>query len=752
MVSQTTEEELEHSAEPSMDESSAPESRSKFGIPTLEEAMREGLSPKEARRLSLRAAEALAARHARDEPCGPITPRSFALGRGGEVSVDDGPDKGPALYRLRYASPETARREPPSKESDVFELALVVRELIEGLPARRSSGDDLAMEAVDGRVSAPHGLSGELASLAVRAASPLPEQRPAASEFAAALQGTPRFRGFSGAEWVIAGIAGVAAIMLAFMLREAASEKERATRQSLEARAAFEGFLSGLYPELDDLRDIAPFARAGERALASMEAMNDDERSPEDRELFAKTLLWNGEAQRVQGRTSEAEALFERALTRAADLPDGSERSEIELLAHVALGGLAKARMEDFAALEHLERAMAIGEAAMKEDPSDRDVTIAMARAHVDHGALLASSDRAKASVTEASLERAEELLVSDVLDGAGSERAVVELKSELNLVSARFYESRGEIERALKSMARHVGQSNWLADVEPARSARRATFARGAMALGELLQAEGRYAEATRYQTAAVQAWKLLRQSEPDEPLWERAWADASWALARAFRGVGNWKDAQRRHELSLKVMRRLAEEEPDDLSYVGAIVEQCLDAADGLIAAGHLKDAESYVVEARSVGRRLPGVSGTIAGARIQLVNSELRLAQGQKDKAYSAARTFRAMAHDLAEAGEDVSLQLERARAALVMSAVDMMDGNTESARSTRMNALDIVNGVLEDRPLDPVALSVKARALYFLGEDEAAAEVLEQLDELGYKGLELHVVRAAALLER
>ena len=341
---------------------------------------------------------------------------------------------------------------------------------------------------------------------------------------------------------------------------------------------------------------------------------------------------------------------------------------------------------------------------------------------------------------------------MGDTLDSARSDQAVVELKSELNLVSARYYEGRSDIEQALKMMARHVGQAKWLADVEPGRPARRETFARGAMALGSLLQAEGRYAEATRYQRAAVQAWKLLRDTEPDEPRWVRAWADANWALARAFRGIGEWKDAQTRHELSLGVMRRLATESPEDLSYARAIVEQCLDAADGLIAAGDLKDAQAYVQEAATTARELEGSTAMIAGARVQLVNAELRLAQGSKEKAYNAARQFKSIAQDLAEEGEDVSLQLERARAALVMSAVDMMDGHEETARNTRLSALETINGVLEDRPRDPVALSVKARALYFLGEDEAAADVLELLDELGYKGLELQVVRAAAILER
>ena len=55
--------------------------------PNLDDAIREGLSPKEARRLALRTAEAIAAMHARGDVHGDLTPRSILLARGGSVSM-----------------------------------------------------------------------------------------------------------------------------------------------------------------------------------------------------------------------------------------------------------------------------------------------------------------------------------------------------------------------------------------------------------------------------------------------------------------------------------------------------------------------------------------------------------------------------------------------------------------------------------------------------------------------------------------
>lgn len=717
--------------------------RARNGPPNLEDALREGLSKKEAQRLALRVSEALAARHVRGEAHGELTPRSILLGRGGDVSIMEPDRSEPALYRLRYAAPEIARREAPCAGSDVFALSLVIRELVEGLPARRSSGDELAMEAVDGRVSAPHGLDGELQSLAVLAASPHPDARPDASEFVAALRGATKFRGFSGQEWVIAGIALAAALMLAVMLRNSAEERDRAGQQFEEARAAFKGLLSGIYPELDRIKDIGPLALAGERALSSMEQMRDDERTAEDHVLFAQTLLWNGEAKRIEGQSKEARILFERAIERCTNLEQGPVRSEIELRSNVALGVLARASKADFEALQYIERAIELGDAALRNDPDDRGVRLAVARAHLDLGSLLATRGTPDVDKVAKALETSRHVLQHASLKGTSRDREVLELRSEMNLACGQFYGRSGYEGRAITNLTIHVRQAGWLVDLDPARPLRRRAFAEGATALGERLELDGRYADAVGAFEQAQESWRLLRELQPQELAWRREWARSTHRLAVTLGRTGEWQRATDLQSASIEVLRNVRAAEGDGSTLAPEITDQLLDATEGLLAAGDLRRAQGLLVEAKG---SLDAEDQSPRVARTQIIEAELLLAQGSWGEARNLSQKFIVYAQGLASEGNDRGLRLERARARLVTSAVDAMRGHEEDAVGGRRRALGIALEVDDERPNDPQVLSILARAHFLLGNDAEAADVIKRLEAIGYRGLELAVVRA------
>lgn len=720
--------------------------------PNLDDAIREGLSPKEARRLALRTAEAIAAMHARGEVHGDLTPRSILLARAGGVSIVAPGAPQPALYRMRYVSPEAARREELDEGADVFALSLIVRELLEGIPARRGTGDELAMEAIDGRVSVPHGLEDELISLAALAASPHAENRPKASEFAAALKGASQFKGFSRQDWLILGVALAAIIMLAVMLRDSTRERARSTQQFEDARAAFEGFLGGIYPELERVENIAPLAKAGQRALASMETMLEEERGPEDRLLLARTLLWNAEAERVQGHALEAKDLFERAVKRAKLLDDPDEASAILLDAETALGDLAVTRREIVPAAAHYQNAIDIGQTQLDEDPDSRSNRIALARAYMGFGELKVSSGPSTAGSAQAYFRSARDVLAHPSLTEGQVQREALEIKVKLNLLEADMAARQGNVSMAIQMLDQHVNGARQLVEMDPGRPRLRQALAKGASALGAAERVAGRLDDAVDSHRTAVEGWRLLRAMEPTELRWRRQWARATRDLASLLSDVGEWQEAAVLHDASLEDLKMLLNTGQLPTAAGLEVAAQLLEATEDLHAAGDLLGARKRLAEARErIGTVAPSPRTEDRWLRLKahadVIGAELMLSDGNWEAAEWLALKFLAAVDEMAAEGRDRSIRLERARALLVTSAVRAMNGETEVAKSARERALGIAEELAREDPKFIAALVLQARSHFVLGEDAEAAEVLAKLEEMGYRGLDLGTVRAA-----
>ena len=720
--------------------------------PSLDDAIREGLAPKEAKRLALRLAESVAAMHARDEVHGDLTPRSVLLSRGGDVSILPPGSPQPALYRMRYVSPEAARREDLGQGADVFALSLIVRELIEGIPARRGTGDELAMEAVDGRVSNPHGLEGELSSLAALAASPHADNRPTASQFAAALKGGSQFKGFAKQDWMIIGGALAAILMLAFMLRESTREQARSTQQFEDARAAFEGFLGGIYPELDRVESIAPLAEAGRRALASMQIMTEEERSPRDRQLLARTLLWNAEAERVQGQDEAATALFEQAVERAKLLDDPGAASSIILDAETSLGELSVAKRDILGAAKHFQNAMDIGRAQLTEEPDVRDNRIAFARALIGAGTLKMSSGARNADQALSIFGRARSVLSHSSVTANEFDRDALDLKVRLNRLEANMAFIKGDVARAIQMLKRHVDGARRLVEMDPGRPRLRQVWAKGGGVLGLAQREAARLDDAVLSLRDAVEGWRLLRAMEPDEIRWRREWARATRELAEVLSDVGEWQEAALLHETSLEDLSMLLSTGQLPAGAELEVGEQLLDAVEGLHAAGDLVGARKRLTEARDrLGAVAPSPRSEIqwrsAVAHADVIYAELLLSEGSWEAAELSALNFLDRIDELAVDGQDRLLRVERARALLITSAVRAMQGENQVATGARERALGIAEELVREDPTYVRGHVLKARAHFVLGQDEAAAAVLADLEEMGYRGLDLSPVRVA-----
>lgn len=720
--------------------------------PSLDDAIREGLSPKEAKRLALSTAEAIAAMHARGDVHGELTPRSVLLARSGGVSIVAADAPQPALYRMRYASPEAARREELGQGADVFALSLIVRELIEGIPARRGTGDDLVMEAIDGRVSVPQGIEGELVSLAALAASPHPENRPSASAFAAALKSSGQFKGFAKQDWLIIGAALAAILMLAFMLRESTRERARSTQQFEDARAAFEGFLGGIYPELDRVENIAPLAEAGRNALSSMETMLEEERSPRDRLLLARTLLWNGEAERVQGNQDAAIQLFERAVARAEALDEPEVAADIILDAETALGDLEVARREFGSATAHYGSAISIGRTRLEADPDSRSRRIAFATALMGFGELKMVTGSSGAASALDYFGRARTVLTHPSVADNEMDRDALEIKVRIYRLEGSLRMRQGKDLIGIKKFSQHVEGAQRLVEMDPGRSRLHQMLGQGAGVLSTAQLSIGQLDGAVVSLRKAVEAWRLLRAMEPLEIRWRRQWARATRDLAMALADVGEWQEAALLHETSLDDLQLMVDTELLPASIKLEIGIQLLSAAEGLHAAGDIVNARRHLANAdKRIGRAPTSPRSEdrwrSAKARADVIRAELLLAEGNWREAESQALKFLQDVEELASSGRDRAVRLERARALLVTSAVRAMEGENEVATRARERALGIADELLRENSVYIPALVLKTRSLFFLGEDARAAEVLADLEGMGYQGLDLGPVRAA-----
>lgn len=722
--------------------------------PTLADAIQEGPSRREALRLSLRLSQAVAAMHARGEVHGGLTPGAIRLASSGEVNIAREEVAEPVHIQLRYVAPEVARRETPEKSADVFALSLIIRELIEGMPARRGTGDDLALDAVDGRVSAPHGLTGELQRLAALSASPHADTRPTASEFVAALRGETQMRGLTKQEWVVLAVAAVAVAMLFFLLRASHEERDRSSRQYEDARAAFDGLLAGIYPELDRVKDIDQLAEAGARALSSMELMEPSEREAEDEILYARMLLWNAEARHVQERHEEAKDLFTRAVAQAQSLGDRSIGLALELESETSLGEIARDERDNQAAKEHFRRAIALGEEGAEafEGSAGRKLRIAHARALVRFGDLSMATGIESAERATQWFIRARRALEDPALGDTSQDREVIELFADLNKLESNAAYRRGDTGRAIELLRRHVEQAKRLIEMDPGRPRRRWLLARGANVLARTQRDAGQLEDAVESLRESVEAWRLLRAMEPEVVNWRREWARTVRLLAEALDRVGEWQEAAALHDISLGELEVMLADGILPATGSFEVGVQYLDAAQGLLAAGDLKRSRRRLDRAiERIGTETPTARfETIwfpTFARAKVVEAELMLAEGRWKAAEDRAYTFIEEVQALDRDGKGAPLREGQVRALLVTSTVRAMNGETDVAQSARERALAITDELLKAAPGDPEALALRARTLFVLGRDEEAAAVLDSLEAVGYRGLELGAVRAA-----
>lgn len=708
--------------------------------------------PRRSVRLARRIAEAVAELHARGGVHGALCPSVIAVGGNDRVTFVRPEHPLSRTETLRYAAPEVARGDAATAASDVFSLALLARELLEGEPARSSAGDDVAIDAIDGRVSVPGPLAEELRALALLSASQHADQRPPATDWVDALRREDRGRRGPRREWILLAVAAVALVALVLALRTSVSAEDRTSLQYTDARAAIQAFVDGSFEELDRVQDLDALADAGAHALAAIERVPEAERDAVDRELHARMLLWNGRAQRVRGSLDEARDLLGRAAASASGVEDAASAAEIELHAMTALGEMAREARELVVARDHFRRALEIGEARFEDAQGDRDLRIAYAYSLVRFGDLSMSTGTRSAKRAIQIYRKARGILEDPNAGLDPDDRYVLELRAELDKLEANMAWQNGKPGRALFLLTSHVERAQRLIEMDPGLPRLRWMLARGASVRANVQRDVGLLRPAVESLRVAVEAWRLLREMEPDRSEWHREWARSVRLLASALARVGEWQESATLHDLSVEVMEAMLADGTLDQTARLEIGTQLLDAAEGQLAAGHLKRSrELWKKASQRIGQRTPSKrkrkAWFVAHARAKVVEAELLLAEGRWPRAESRALEFLDEVQVHAGNGNDLTLRRETARAMLVVSSVRALDGEVEVAKDVRERALAIAEELLEESRSEPASLALRARILFALGLDDEVVKALDELDRYGYRDLQLSAVRAA-----
>lgn len=719
---------------------------------TLAKTIGEGLLAHHAARVALRIARAVAELHAGGSVHGALSPSVISLGARDRVTFTAPSEPVSTLGRLRYASPEVARGEEPTSASDVFSLSLIVRELFEGQPVRLGTGDDVAIDAIDGRVAVPHGLDGKLRELALLAAAQHADQRPSALDWVDALARFRHFGLWRSSKRVLFGTVAITLGLLAFVLRTSVVAHDRTALQYDEARGVIQGLLAGTFGELGRVANIEPLAAAGARALAGIEEIDEADLSPTDHELLARMLLWNGKAQRVCGNLEEAKGLFARAAARSVDVIDARAAATIELHAVTSLGEMARDERDLVAAHTFFQRALEVGEARFADGETDRDLRIAYAYTLIRYGDLSMSTGRQSAK-RALQIYRKARTVIDDKAAGIGPrDREALELRAELDKLEANMAWQAGQRERAVALLGSHVKRVESLIEMDPGLPRRRQLLANGTRSLAYVQRETGALQAAVTSLRTSVEGWRLLREMEPEKVEWRREWARTTRLLADALSDVGEWQESSGLHDISLALLVGMLES--GDLPAVARleIGTQLLDIAQGQLAAGNLRRARgSWKRAVERLGETAPSKrverKWSRARGRSQVTDAELLLAEGRWVAAEESALGFVAELQGESTPGEAAQLRRERIRALLVVSAVRAMDGDGRVARSTRERALAITEELLSEKPMDPEVMALKTRALFVLGRDEEAIAMLDELDAIGYHAIQLNAVRAA-----
>ena len=605
--------------------------------------------------------------------------------------------RGSLVGTLAYMSPEQARGEVATTASDLYAFGLMLQELFTGKSPhpRGSDAATLLARAQRGETEPALGIDTAIADLITRLKDPSPAARPTAVETLARLRwirDRPRRR------LIRLGAAAAAVLLLlgglkyVLDLRQARTEAERHRGQAEDLIGFMLGDLRGKLSgvgRLELLEDVA------DKALAYFESLPREDRT--DDELFRRSqaLRQIGEVRMAKGDLPVALAAFtesfELATTLVERAPDRAEWLLGLAHAHFWIGSVEWTRGDLGAALEHNQKYRTIAQRLVELEPGNPEWRLEEGYAHTNLAAI---------------------------------------------------HEFRNEAEPALASLRASIAIKEKLVAGDPAKVEWRSSLANGLSWLGSMLTARGDLAGARTAFETEEEIRRGLAAADPRD-------ANARYSLAvnLSHRGklqlmLGDPAAAAAAFRQAIDLYKNLVAQDPLNRDWQRDLAVAHRGLGELLLVQGQLEPSMAELGAAEEGLRLLVAQDPSNADSQQQLadghaIESAAALAAGRSAEAAAAAQRAIALLEPLLAANpEQRPRQHLMGRARLALGRAQASLGDRAAARA----AWDGARAALE--PLangsrDVAVLDSWSRVLLHLGQREAAAAVVAQLETAGYR---------------
>lgn len=605
-------------------------------------------------------------------------------GAGANLSSDEDPDRtimpqqlassaislqvrtgaGHVLGTPLYMSPEQAAGEVVTAASDMYSFGLLLQTLwTERAPYEDTTTLDELLEKVRGRQTRPlTGVSGDVARLISDLTSEEPSARPTAIEAQRRLKwiiNKPRRR-FRRA--VIAGtllIAALAALKYTLDLR---AERNEAIFRRGQADELIAFMLDELYTQLQPVGQTAALAGVGERALAYLASVPEDELDDDDLARRAQAQRTIGIVQIEQGDLERAEtALLEalkddEALVARNDLMAAWETGRG--LTHFYLGNIQYLRGDYDQALTHFETYLSSAERLLELEPGSDERLLEVAMGHTNIGAL----HEARGGVTEAH----EAITHANAIKRDLVERSPDDsdrLRSLSNGLSwqASLELQRGDPRQALATRQEEVRLREAMYEKDPRDTRGWLLLSTGHDHLAGLYLLLGQIDEALHHARAMQQHARRFVEHDPLNTEWQRELGVSHSLVARCLYALQRHEDSLEEVVEAERLLRVLTASDESEIDWSLRLAQALIRKGRAMLALDQSSEAWQVHEEALALVERVRSDSPESRDALRQLAHlcqlrARLLEASGRGDDARAAWETCVAMLEPVADVSTD------------------------------------------------------------------------------------------------
>ncbi len=619
-------------------------------------------------------------------------PSDFSSGAGGVFVTE----AGTALGTWRHMSPEQAAGAPATSASDMFSLGLLLHELFTGKPAY--PGDlphaELVGWTIAGKTLPAIGVGSDLADLIERLKSPAPSRRPTAVETAERLRFIRERPRRIARRAIAAGVLATVALATLKYTTDLSREKGVAEFRREQADDLLEFMIGDLREKLARVSALHVLGEAGDKAIAYLESLPEDEMTAEQRLRRARLENQIGAVRLDAGRLDDAETLFSAALGTCRDLvaadPKSAARRKAQGDAEAYLGFVAFYRGELDRARSWFDAYRASAETLVALEPGNDDWHAELAMSHTNLAAL---------------------------------------------------HDAKGEPEEALREAEASVDIKRLLHERRPEDAGRAQEYASGLAWIAKSLDRLGRLGAALE-RTRAELEFRLARaERDPADQKAARQRAICHQRLGYLLERLGKDDEAIRQFRSDLLVSSDLVKLDPGNAEYRldHAVSQKSLGAA--LLRKGDVAEARLLLEASHAAKRDLAETDPSNADWQRALASSHeslsrLCLAEGRLAEALAEARRAVEILDALLRGkGDSPGTRFRLGRDLAIEAEILDATGDRDGARAALERAQAIVEPIAAESASDE-DLETLARIYAGLGEKSRAAAIVERLNAMGY----------------